>query len=125
MWASCSILRACPVAGVLAWAVLLAICIAMCSAKDLSFSSVPTSSDVDTTDVPKLAECLIECASNPANILAPFTGAAFATQPNDKLLCTAGRPNVQDPALCYDSSCGTQVVTLLMLMAHHHNHKYA
>ena len=68
-------LASCAGVGVLA-ALLIGTCIAIEATEDatVSFASVPTSSDVAPADVPKLAECVIDCAANPANILAPFTG---------------------------------------------------
>lgn len=59
--------------GILA-ALFISGCIATAAAEDLSFASVPTSHNVAQADLPKLAECLIDCAANPANVLAPFSG---------------------------------------------------
>ena len=67
------------IAGVsLLAAVLVISCIAINASEDapISFASVPTSNDVAPALVPKLAECIIDCAANPANILAPFIGKA-------------------------------------------------
>ena len=50
-------------------ALIISGCIAAAAAEDLSFASVPTSHDVAQAVLPKLAECLIDCAANPSNVL--------------------------------------------------------